>query len=315
MAGSALIKDELKQQIGDNAPDLMKLAFDQVKVFQDTTYLTGIKNERRFTTLKINKLMKPYTGNFNARANAIEFKPRTVNVKRGQIDIEVNPEDYRDTYLAQFQRQGVDRTPDDMPFGSYIIDEVAAAIGEEINSKAAYHGVYDDEGTDPEDVCNGYGYHIANLIEDDVITPVSTGVITADDAYDQFTAVWRNVPDKYRQNARWQMNMYVPVGAYELYEDCLGNKNWNFGRGDDALAPVYLRGSGGMCRLIKANWMTDTNRIFVTPLENILSMVDNPMDMVSPNIVYDVYKFKMGVLPVIGFDFRFGELVWCNNAS
>lgn len=316
MADSLLITDDIKEHIGTHGPELLMLAYQSMDVWNDVTVLPGVKNETTLTSLKTNKMVKPYTGVFAATENAIEFVPNTIGVKVSQTDLLVEPEKYRPTYLAQFMGKGVDRTPEDLPFVAYIMEAIFAQLGEELNDETAWDGVFNAAGNAAKDVCDGYGTILKSYIQDGYVTPDAIGALTADDAVEQLKALYRrNVPAKYKKK-KWQLRAYMGVHSYEAYIDNLEKKGYNTGRGDDMLNEQYLRGSQQLLELKPVSWMSSTDRVFITPYDNILLPADAvEQDLAKMNIIQDVWNFKMGIACALGFNFRYKGMIWCNEVD
>ena len=315
MSSSALIPDNLKEQIGRDHGELTTLAYNSMSVKDDVTYLPDVKNEIRVTTLKINKIVKPFTTTFSATEGAVEFKPRTVGVKVGKAELSFAPEEYRQTYLGQYQTKGVARSPEDLPFYKYLAEGIFAQFGEEINDETAYFGNYNPAGTSAVHVANGYGKHIAGMITSGDIVPNAIGALNATSAQDQMTALWRSIPEKFKK-ATLKMTAYMSVGSYEMIQDSLDKKGYNVGRGEEQLGKKTLRGTDNILEVKPVTWMAGSNRVFITPRANILMLADAiEQDLSDFNLVQNMWTCDIGLAAAVGFDFAYGGLIWSNEVA
>lgn len=319
MSLSAEITPKLKEHIGEHSAELIQLAYQSMDIINDVNLQVNVKNERTLTTLNVKSGAKPFKSTFEGNDDVVEFIPRKISVKPGKYETEFAPEEYRDTYLAQFARPGIAREFEDLPFSEYIANDLAAKFGEEVNDETAYFGVYNASGTTAAAIATGYGKIIADAIAysgsdvNEKITPLVTGAITADDALEQLQLLYRNIPIKYRK-PKYNLKAYMSVEAYEAYEDCLSNKGFNTGRGDDMLSPRYLRGTRGILELKPVSWMGNSGRIIMTPFANINMALDTTSeDMAKANIVQKMWTVEMGMAAAFGFDFAYLPLVWCNE--
>jgi uncharacterized protein with GYD domain len=229
--------------------------------------------------------------------------------------LSVIPEAYRQTYLAQFQGKGVTRTPEDLPFAQYVLEQIFEKFGGELNDTTSYAGEYDANGASAIDVANGFGTILAAEITAGNVTPEVLGAINSANAVSQYKKLWRKVPSKWRKK-KLAWTMYMSHENYEAYEDNLETLNVNTGRGDDMLKPVTLRGSAGLCTLKPVSWMGASDRIILTPKANMIVGGDAiEQDLAQMNIVQNMWGFDLGIAAAIGFQFRYLPLLICNEAA
>jgi len=319
MADSLDISAELKEHIGTHSAELLTLAYQSMDVWNDVTVYPDVKNETTLTTLMVDKIVKPYTSSFTPTEKAIKFVPRTIGVKVAKADLLIEPEQYRQTYLAQFMpKKGVAGvSPEDLPFAKYIWEAVMAEFGEELNNDCAWAGVYNAAGTEAKDVANGYGTIIKELITAEKMGGVANiGALTADDAYEQLTALWRSIPEKYRNSKKFKFRCYLSDTAKQAYNDSLDKKGWFVGKGEDQPIRNFLRGTEQKLELLTASWMHSTDRVFITPLQNIVLPADAvQQDLAKMRIVPDVWTSRVGIACALGFNFRYGGLIWGNEVD
>lgn len=306
---------EMKQYLGAHSGDLLTLAYQSMDVINDVTFYPDVKNKLILTTLEMDKIVKPFTPEFNPTPDAFRFKPRELDVKVGKAELTLIPEAYRQTYLAQFMTKGVSRTPADMPFEQYLWEAFFAEFGEELNDETAYHGVYNAAGATAIDVADGYGKILADLVTAEEVTPEVLGAITATDGHEQLLQLWRKkVVGKYRKKS-WKWTMYMAHKTYEAYMDSLDALPGNVGRGD-LTAQKFLRKSDNLCELKPVSWMGSSSRIMLTPFRNILCGGDAVTgDLAKANVQERMWGADIGIAAALGFNFRYAPLLFCNELA
>ncbi len=308
------ITPALAQYPGENSHELLRLAYDAMDVANDVTVYPDVKNDLRLTTLAISKIVKPFSSTFSPSSDVINFIPRTISVKVGKADLEVAPEDYRNTYLAHFMQKGVTRTPEDLPFEQFLWEDVMRQFGEELNSETAYFGVYNAAGTNAIAVADGYGTILAQLILGGEVIPNMIGAINSTDGVEQIKELYRRIPVKYR-NAKTRLTAYMSHASYEAYEDSTEEKQYNSGTQDAMLKPKWARGADGILELKPVSWMGESERVIITPRANIVMAQDaTTQDLAKMNVVQDVWTAKIGIAAALGFNFHYAPLIWCNEA-
>lgn len=315
MANSQDVIPELLVHIGKNSAELNQAIYQEFDAWNDATLIPNVKNEIRLTSLKIKKLSKPFNTTFNATEGAIQFTPRLMKIHRGKAELEVEPEQYRDTYLAQFMKPGVNHTPEDLPFAGYIMQQIIEEIREELNDDVAFDGVYDPNGTDAVDITNGWNTSLKEMITNGEVTPHVLGSIDSTNAYTKIKKLYRSIPGKYKKSKSGILTAYISQDMYDAIQDELETLSVNTGRGDDMLEPVYLRGSGKKLQIKPASWMGDSSRIIITPSWNLCILSDNTdNDINRISAIQKHYTAELSISFAIGFDFA-TNMIWCNEAE
>lgn len=120
----------------------------------------GVKNKIPMPKLKIGPGFRPYSGTEQFKANSAKYTDRHLEVKVGKREIEVDPEDYRGTYLAWATSPGSPATKKEIPFAQFFWEQVIRELQREINDETAYFGFdttgildwADDETYSPGDI-------------------------------------------------------------------------------------------------------------------------------------------------------------------
>lgn len=312
MVDSQLITPALLNYGASNSKELFMLAYQSMDVWNDVTVIPNVKHNTRLTTLMIDNIVKPFKPEFEPTVDAIIFTPRIVGVDVAKADLRVVPEEYRQTYLAEFTPKGVGRTPHDLPFEKFVWESVMAKFGQELNDVTAYFGVKNPAGTTAADVTDGFGTILAEMITDTVLTPVSTGAITSTNAVAQLKMMYRNIPAQYRR-PNFGLKAYMSYSTYEAYLDNLDTLSVNTGRGLDT-GTKWLRGAEGIMEIKPVSWMGDSGRVIMTPKSNIILASDAvEQDLAKLNVDQGVWHADVGIACALGFNFRYPGLIWTNE--
>ena len=315
MAQSNEITAAMQDHLGQHAADLLTLAYNSMDVIQDVTFYPDVKNKLVLSTFEIDNIVRPFNADAATSTDKFRFVPRELDVKVAMAKLKVIPELYRQTYLAKYQRPGIAKSPEDMPFSQYVLEQIFEKFGGELNDDTAYLGVHDANGTDPVDVANGFGTILASEILAGNVTPKNLGAITATDSVNQLKSLWREVDTKWRK-PKLQWTMFMSHSTYEAYEDKLETISPNNGRGEDMLKPMYLRGSNGLCMLKPCTWMGDSERVILTPKANMIVGADAiEQSLAEMDIIPILFGFELGIAAAIGFQFRYLPLLYVNERA
>lgn len=314
MASSQKITADLQQHIGTHSAELIEGIYQEFDAWNDARIIPNVKNTITLTSLQINSILKPFTTTFAATVDAIEFKARTMSIHTGKAELTVVPEDYRATYLAQWQKPGMTRTPEDLPFEQYIMEEIIKRIQQDLNNITAYNGVRNAAGTGAIDVTNGWKTQLAAIITAGDVVPVTQTAWTSSNAFTNMKALWRTVPEKYRQKSLNQV-AFMSQATYEKITDQLEASNSYTGTGDQFDGPKYLKGTDKMLEIRPVSWMAGSARVFITPAENLCILTDSTNeDMNTISVLQSHYTADLMVTLAIGFDFA-TNMIWCNELA
>jgi hypothetical protein len=306
----------MQQYLGKHKAGLFMLAYAAMTVFNDVTVYPDVKNKLIMSTLITKDFVKPFNTTFTGTADAFKFVPRELDVRVGKGELQIFPEKFRQTYLAYMQTPGVARTPQDLPFAGYIMEAMFKQFGQELNSQTVYNGVYDAAGNNAAAVADGYGTILAGLITDGDVSPTVLGAVDSTNALEQYKELWRGIPEKNRDHAGYTWTAFMSRSKYEAYTDNLDNLQINTGRGDDIPNTRFLRGSEQKLELRPVSWMSGSNRILITPKENIVMGTDQTtLDLATANIIQQMWGFDLGIAAALGFNFIHPELIYCNELA
>lgn len=138
---------------------------------------------------------------------------------------------------------------------------------------------------------------------------ISTGDINALDAYDQYTSVWRGLPDEYKKRGAM---MYSSQTSYEYLMDALENINKYSKETNEVL---YLPKTGKKAMLKPVDWLSGSNKIIATPMNNLIVGTDSLSDLNDISTVPTVYTLQSGITFTIGVEVRDLDGLAINDAD
>jgi hypothetical protein len=120
---------------------LFSTMINSMDIVKDITVMPNVKKKINLTKLKIKKGVRPYSGTHEPDTGDFIYTPRVLEVKVGKRDILIDPEDYRNTWMAEEAGAGSGASKKTIPFEQYVWAEVMKALGAELNDETAYFGL------------------------------------------------------------------------------------------------------------------------------------------------------------------------------
>lgn len=116
-----------------------KLA-DTLRAF---TFLQDVKNAMEMTKLTVNKGPRPYLGRFKSFSGDLKYTGRKLETSKFQRDVNIDPEEYRTTYLAEFTQRGQDNEnlKKNIPFEQYTILQVLDELAAQLDERTIFYGL------------------------------------------------------------------------------------------------------------------------------------------------------------------------------
>lgn len=187
------------------------------------------------------------------------FTDRTLTAYQAKYDQELDPEDFRNTYLA---------TLPEMPFEQYAVEHAGNRFLDALMRSTLYLGVRNGAGTAAADICDGWGTIIAAEITATNISPVVTGAITSANAvtkveqvYDASDVTMKRMPAK----------MYCSYSVFRNYMYHYRTLN-GFGFKRDEKGKYMLDGTD--CELTPVAFMGTSSRLIMTLPGNLVFGTD-----------------------------------------
>ncbi len=243
---------------------------------------------------------QPYRAADDTTGNGAEFEDRLLTVYQSKWDFDIDPEKYRNTYLALADESAV-------PFYQHILDQVSKEYLAAINDNTAYLGVRNGAGTTAADLADGWGTIIAAQIIAANITPIVTGAITNVNAVDKVNLVATKVPV-------WMRKMGFRVKcSYDVFDKYAQAYATAFGFQFIADAIGRYRINNANAYLEPESWMGTSQRLIAVPDNNLSMGTDGEGIGVHPSIRRNIIELRL-MMP-IGFQIQDLDAVVVNDQA
>lgn len=130
----------------NNQKPLIASLINGLDIAQDVMVQPNVKNKIPMPKLKVGSGFRPYSGTEEFKLKNLKYTDRYLEVKVGKREIQIDPEDYMNTYLAWINSPGSSSDKKDIPFAQFMWDQVIKAVQREINDETSYLG-FDSSAT------------------------------------------------------------------------------------------------------------------------------------------------------------------------
>lgn len=179
----------------------------------------------------------PYKEGDQTDGNGVEFTDRTLTVYQSMWDFDVDPERYRNKYIASDSKA---------PFYEYILDQVGAEYMAAINNKTIGKGVRNAAGSGAKDIADGW----ITILAREAAKPQAEIVAKAIGAINGTNAVTKVETFASAQPVWWREEGFVikcSYGTFDAYKaHYRATFGYSFDKGEngkyklDGFANVYL---------------------------------------------------------------------------
>ncbi|WP_316743407.1 hypothetical protein [Pedobacter antarcticus] len=161
-------------------------------------------------------------------------------------------------------------------------------------------------------ICEGLGTKLRAGRSAGLIRTTSTGIITAEDAFEQALAVYRNLDDEVKDSAT-DIFLYASSNVVDKISDSFKNDIKKYTDADGKL--VVLPRTDGVCKIKKATWMKGSNTMFASPKSNLFMGTDRLSDFNDLRTIEQVYNLEMGLKGLIGFQYADEQAISINDQN
>lgn len=201
----------------------------------------------------------PYATADGTSGNGVAIADRILTAYQSKWDFDVDPEKFRNTYLADGS---------DKPFYDHILRQVSKEYLASLNDNVAWLGVYNASGTTAAAIANGWGTIIAAAITATDITPITTAAHTTANAVANAELVAEGCPVWMKTKG---FKMYCSFGFFEKYK-----KNYRTSYGftfqPDSSGKFKLDNMN--CELVPVSWLGTSSRLVATVDNNLVMGTD-----------------------------------------
>lgn len=256
----------LQQYAEKYGKGLLKIAVTDNEVFKKLDVVAGVKDKFTMTTLRFQRLLRPYKRDWDPATDKANLTPRTLRVEIGEIMLEEEPMVYRKTYLGHIMKNGVN--PADHPFEKDFLEGISRQAASDFNDITAFWGVRNAAGTGPADVNDGFFTIIdAEIALGNISVAkknmILTGDINSTNAVAKLKAFYRaacNINPALRgKDIKLRISHEVMDAYNDNYQADNGALPYN-----TKFEKTFLEGSGQKCILEPLTGMGTSKRIILT---------------------------------------------------
>jgi hypothetical protein len=298
----------LQQYAEKFAKGLIKIAVTDNEVFKKLDVVAGVKDKFTMTTLRFQRLLRPYTRDWDPATDKAKLTPRTLRVEIGEVMLEEEPMAYRKTYLGHIMKKGVN--PKDHPFEKDFLEGISRQAASDFNDITAFWGVRNASGSGPADVNDGFFTILDAEIAAGNITVakknmINTGAIDSTNGVDKLKAFYRTACAINPALRNKKITLKISHDIMDAYNDHYQAMNQSLPYNTE-FEKTFLEGSGKSCVLEPLTGMGTTKRIILTPDWNMSVGTDLESDQES-------VKITTGINPkVVGYYLAaaYGVQIW-----
>jgi hypothetical protein len=322
---------------------LFSTLVNELNAQSDGVVVPNVKFQMNMSKLTVQKGAKPYSNDFTGSTADLTYAKRVLEVETGKRELQIDVEEYRNTYLSEVMATGIN--PKDLPFPAYTWDQVMKKLAAEINDDTAYLGVGQSGITTwatgstyavGDKVRFGNDYYICTSATSTGQSPLTNlskwggapanarmiakgwGTILAKELTDgniSATSIGSIASDtakaQFDELARAMSPAYQKAG-FNIY--CSVDNAWKYNDDFENKVGKYvqinkngyatLSGFGERVQIIPATWMGNSGRLIATPRENLIMATDAMSDLSKINIFPSDWTIKAGIAFRVGFNFR-----------
>lgn len=264
----------------------------------------GVKGEHVITQLEIGEnLARRWAKTFDPVDDAATFKPRVLKTVTNKVDFSIVPQQYEASYLGAWRKKGQD--PSDWPFAAYVMEKIMAKLQQEFEV-AVWQGV---EETTPSagdylrQTFDGYLQIIKESLTAGDINAVATGSISSSNIIAKLRDMWAAVLSQYKENGTDILMSYAMYDTYRIaYKDAYKIDPAYIDITNSGYRGVQFELGNGNTRIIPVNGMAGSNRIVITPRENLAIGIDDGSDFTF-RVQEDIRELQFAM------DFRMGAQI------
>ena len=119
---------------------LSKLYFTLMQMTRGFLPMYGVKNKVTLSKLLISSGLKPFTGAWVAKED-VAFSSRTISTSKAQRDLQLKPDQFRATWMAEQMGKGSGANNQVIPYAAFFWEKVIQSIVTELVTQCIYYGV------------------------------------------------------------------------------------------------------------------------------------------------------------------------------
>ena len=258
----------------------------------NVTTFRGVKQPEVLTKLSGLTTPRPYRSQDDT-TQAAGFTDRTLYVRQSKLDFDLDPERFRQTYLAQ-QSNNI---ATEVSYYQFIIEQIGKEYMAAIGQNVAANGVYNPGGTGIADIADGWLTIARREVAGAKLMPVAIGTINAGNAVAKVELFAGAQPNWWRKNGFSIKCTYQVFDAYSANYRTINP----FGFNPRADGKFYLDNFGNVT-LEPVNFLPAANNGLMGVVQDALVMgTDGDAIQVHASIRRNIIELRL-TMP-IGFEY------------
>jgi hypothetical protein len=246
---------------------------------------------------------RPYTAADSTGAGAA-ITDRTLTVYQSKWDFDIDPEQFRNTYLNQFAGK-----PDAPEGYQFIMDTVAKAYFAQINDNTIWSGVRNASGTTAAAIATGFESLISTELIGGGMTAITTGAITSANAVTQLDTFVDGLPAWMKKQGCTILCSAGVWGNYRTHYRTLNTYSFE----KNPQGEYNLDGYDNI-KLKWVSWLpTASDRLIATIPGNLIMGTDSNGVEVHTSLNRNIIEVR--VMMPVGFQIADVEALFVNNVS
>jgi len=269
----------IRDYVQDNRDDVLELVMRQAPSLKYFTRYEGVIGELLLEWNDIQDVVKPWACDFSPDPDLIDRKPISIRSYFQKAEARFCPKNDFFTYkgyLAQTKQN-----PRDYPYARWAIEHLLAPkIRQQLEFQQLFTGTRVNPPTAASEMYDGLLTIIAADLASGtpILTPVTTGVLTAANIIDQVEQMDDAIDEKYKTS---MMAMRCAPEIFKMYRRAYraaagfhpDNPTTN---SEDVVTEITIDGS--TTKLVSCPGMTGSQRLILTPINNTYYAYDDPSD-------------------------------------
>ncbi len=225
--------------------------------------MSNVNKPEALTKLSAQGNPRPYREQADTAGNGAAFTDRILTVRQSKWDFVIDPEKYRQTYLANTE---------EIPYYKFILDQVSKEYLAAIEASTIGRGVYNGAGSATADIADGFRTIVDAEIVLTNLVPIVTGAITSANAVTKVELVASAMVGSkawMRKVATRIKCSWETVDKYKAHYRTLNGFNFK----PDDLGRYKLDGYN--CYLDPEVWMGSSDELILTVDNNLVAGTDS----------------------------------------
>lgn len=246
---------------------------------------------------------RPYRKDEDYTSNDAKFTDRTLTVHQSKWDHTMDPETFRNTYLAMSADPRFD--PNNLSFFQYIAQKISDDYLANINDKVVKDGVYNAAGTGAADLADGLAKLFALAVTAGDLTPVATGTFNGANAVFKVEQLAASLPAWMRQMGFKIICSYTAFDYYKTHARVLNQFIF------DQNATEVFKLNGYKATLEPRSWMGSSLGLIATIDNNLVMGTDGDSAIIHATPLLNLIKLRL-MMP-IGFQIADTDAIAIND--